>query len=68
MLDKEILSVRELATFLDISEGAVRNMVCKCQLPYYKPFGKVYFKKEEIMKIVQEARVSSVDELIQARS
>ena len=54
---KEVLSVRELALFLDISEGTVRNMVCRNAIPFYKPFGKVYFLKEDIMKIITEAKV-----------
>lgn len=68
MTEKEIMSVRELALFLDITEGTVRNMVCRNEIPYYKPHGKVYFLKEEIMKIILDARVASIDEQVKART
>lgn len=48
MSSKNVLSVKEAALMLDVSESRVRHLVCDSTLPYYRQGKKIYFKKTEI--------------------
>lgn len=63
-MEKEILSVSEVAELLGSTEGSIRKMVQRCQLPYYKPFGKLLFKRSEIMEIIEAAHVPSAAQIV----
>ena len=62
---KEMLTIDEAASYLEMSKSYLYIMTCKKQIPYYKPFGKVIlFKVSENEKIINDSRVSSINELI----
>ena len=45
---KNVLSVREAALMLDISDSRVRHPMSEKALPHYKQDKKLYLKKSEI--------------------
>lgn len=62
---KEMLTVEDTALLTGFKATYIRKMAQEGRLPYYKPFGKqLFFKKSEIMQLLQEKRVPSVAELV----
>ena len=60
-----LVNVKQLRHMLGFKPAYVRKLVQEGQIPYYKPFGKVIlFKVSEIEKIINDSRVSSINELI----
>lgn len=59
----DFLTVKEASQMLGLSKGTLYNMICRNQIPYYQPRGKVYFKKEEILQWIERGRVSSNEEI-----
>ena len=54
-----------MSEMLGFKPAHVRKLVQEGQIPYYKPFGKVIlFKVSENEKIINDSRVSSINELI----
>lgn len=60
---KEVLSVKEAALILGISESRVRHLVSDKEIPHYKKGVKTYFKKSELTAWQLETRVPSNAEL-----
>lgn len=59
----EFLSTEEVAIFLRILTKSgkpcvarVRNLVNQGRLPFYKPFGRLLFKKAEIEKLIDSSK------------
>ena len=64
VIQKPIMSVDELAVYLDLSPSYIRKMTHNREIPYYKPNGKkLYFNKEEIDEWVLSSRVMTNEEL-----
>jgi|LSQX01.3.fsa_nt_gb excisionase family DNA binding protein len=58
------LTVQQVAELLDLQPSTIYQMVWKKTIPYYKPFGRrLYFKKEEILEILNKGRIHSQTEL-----
>lgn len=64
VVQKNIMSVEDLAMYLDLSPTYIRKMTHNREIPYYKPNGKkLYFLKEEIDEWVLSSRVMTSEEL-----
>lgn len=57
------LSAKEAAMYLRIFRGdgspcveRIRNLVSKGQIPFYKPFGRLLFKRSELESMVESSR------------
>lgn len=48
VLLKNVWSVSDLASVLDLSESRIRHMAADGLFPYYKQKGCLYFRREEI--------------------
>lgn len=47
--NKEIMSFREAASYLDVSESLLYKLTSKKQIRFYKPNnGKIYFKRVDL--------------------
>ena len=51
-LNDEVLSVAEVARMLDKTEGAVKKMCYRGQLPHRKQQRSYYFSKKEITEFI----------------
>lgn len=60
---KTVLTVKDLALLLGISEDRIRHLVCDKEIPYYKQGTKVYFKKSEIEDWQLAKRIPTIAEL-----
>lgn len=61
--DSDLLTVKEAASFLRIlrrdgspCEERVRNLVNAKKLPYYKPFGRLLFRRTELNHLVEASK------------
>jgi len=61
-LKPELLTVKELAEWLKVSEMDVYKMVTKRRIPF-KRFGKLYrFDKEEILHWIEDCSLEEAEE------
>lgn len=60
---KNVLSVKEAALMLDVSESRVRHLVCDSTLPYYRQGKKIYFKKTDIESWMLNERIPCKSEI-----
>lgn len=57
------LSAKEAAIYLRIfrKDGSpcverLRNLVCQSKVPFYKPFGRLLFKRSELKSLIESSR------------
>lgn len=55
---KEWLSNREAMEFLDLSKATLQRYRSDGTLPYSKLGGNVYYRREDLLRILQEGRVN----------
>lgn len=48
------------ASILNISQRYLYELVRQRKIPFYKPYGKLIFKQEEILEIVNSSKVQSI--------
>lgn len=63
VLLKNVWSVSDLASVLDLSESRIRHMAADGLFPYYKQKGCLYFRREEIEAWLTTHRHESQDEI-----
>lgn len=60
----EVLDVQDVALLIKRSEGAIRNMVSKREIPHYKnERGNVTFRKSEIEEWQLGKRIPTIEEI-----
>ena len=66
ILQKKVLTFKEAAKFIDVSESHLYLLTSKSLIPHYKPNGKkIYFKKSDLDNYIFRNRKSSDSELEQ---
>lgn len=61
--NEEILSLKEAAEFLKLSESCMYKKTSSKQIPHYVPGGKkIYFKKSELENWILSHKVDSINE------
>lgn len=64
ILKKEILTLEEVAWYLNFSKSSIYKLTSKREIPFYSPGGKkLYFKKSEIDDWIYKSKVTPNDEL-----
>lgn len=56
-LKGHLVTPSQLAEILGITRESVYSLKAQRKLPFYKPFGTVYFDLNEIMEIIKDSRV-----------
>lgn len=41
--------------------GRIRNLVCQRRIPFYKPFGRLLFKRPELDRFVEMTRKEAIN-------
>ena len=54
--DKVWLTASDVAQYLSISVGTVRNFVYQGKIPYYKPHGRLLFKKADLDVLIEKSK------------
>ena len=60
---KEALTTEELSVFTGLSKDRIRHLVMEKKIPYYKPKGRLYFRKSEIEGWMLSNRMAPDDEI-----
>lgn len=60
---KEVLTTEDLSLMTGMSKDHIRHLVCERAIPYYKPSGRLYFKKSEIEEWMLQNRVPTQAEV-----
>lgn len=63
-MTQQFIKAAQAAELLGIRVGYLRKLCHLHQIPYYKPFGKMlYFKEEEILELINKAKVATSEEI-----
>lgn len=60
---KEALTTEELSVFTGLSKDRIRHLVSDGEIPYYKPKGRLFFKKSEIEGWMLSNRIAPDNEI-----
>ena len=53
--NKDILNMKEVCQFLDISQSMLYKLTCNGEIPHFKPRGKIiFFEKKELVKWIKK--------------
>lgn len=63
--EKEVLNVDEAASVLNLAKQTVYTLTHKRDIPFFKRGKKLYFKRSEILKWIDEGKKKSVAEMQQ---
>ena len=63
--EKKWMTTSELAKYLTLAKGTIRNWVCQNKIPYYKQYGKLYFNIQEIDNWMMASKVEAIHFLSQ---
>ena len=63
--ENDFLNLKDTAKFLDLATQTIYGLTCRREIPFYKKGKKLYFKKSELEKWLEDGRKSSQDELKQ---
>ena len=56
---KEILNMKDVCQYLDISQSLLYKLTCTCEIPHFKPRGKmIFFEKKEIIAWIKRNKVN----------
>lgn len=62
-LEKDFLTVEDVSRKLGITKGAVYNLTCMRQIPYFKRGGRIYFDAKELDAWIRTDRRKTIKEL-----
>lgn len=56
---KDILNMKEVCQYLDISQSLLYKLTCNGEIPHFKPRGKIiFFEKKELIKWIKNNGVT----------
>jgi hypothetical protein len=61
--DSPYLDIKQTVEFLKVSKSQVEKISADRIIPVYKPAGKVYFLKSDLLKYIEGGRMKSISEL-----
>lgn len=61
---KDVLTTKDVAILTGMSESHIRHLVMRREIPFYKPQGRLYFKKSEIEDWMLQDRHPSIYEQV----
>lgn len=63
LLRKEVLTVNEAAWYMDLSKPTLYKLTSENKITFYKPSGKVYFKRTDCDKFMLTNKQSTEQDL-----
>ena len=65
---KDILNMKEVCQYLDISQSLLYKLTCSGEIPHFKPRGKmIFFEKKELIEWIKKINLLS-SEIIKGSS
>lgn len=62
--EPDLLTVKEVAKFLSLTESTIYAKVREGNLPYMKEGKRLYFSRQELIEYLKENRQTPIDEVI----
>lgn len=57
---KDILNMKEVCQYLDISQSLLYKLTCSGEIPHFKPRGKmIFFEKKELIEWIKKGNLLS---------
>ena len=57
---KDILNMKEVCKYLDISQSLLYKLTCSVEIPHFKPRGKmIFFEKKELIEWIKKSNLLS---------
>lgn len=57
---KDILNMKEVCQYLDISQSLLYKLTCSGEIPHFKPRGKmIFFEKKELIERIKKSNLLS---------
>ncbi|WP_337579155.1 helix-turn-helix domain-containing protein [Prevotella pectinovora] len=57
---KDILNMKEVCKYLDISQSLLYKLTCSGEIPHFKPRGKmIFFEKKELIEWIKKSNLLS---------
>ena len=57
---KDILNMKEVCQYLDISQSLMYKLTCSGEIPHFKPRGKmIFFEKKELIEWIKKGNLLS---------
>lgn len=57
---KDILNMKEVCQYLDISQSLLYKLTCTGEIPHFKPCGKmIFFEKKELIEWIKKSNLLS---------
>ena len=57
---KDILNMKEVCQYLDISQSLLYKLTCSGEIPHFKPRGKmIFFEKKELIEWIKKSNLLS---------
>ena len=57
---KDILNMKEVCQYLDISQSLLFKLTCSGEIPHFKPRGKmIFFEKKELIEWIKKSNLLS---------
>lgn len=57
---KDILNMKEVCQYLDISQSHLYKLTCSGEIPHFKPRGKmIFFEKKELIEWIKKSNLLS---------
>ena len=57
---KDILNMKEVCQYLDISQSLLYKLTCNGEIPHFKPRGKmIFFEKKELIEWIKKSNLLS---------
>lgn len=57
---KDILNMKEVCQYLDISQSLLYKLTCSGEIPHFKPRGKmIFFEKNELIEWIKKSNLLS---------
>ena len=59
-MTKDILNMKEVCQYLDISQSLLYKLTCSGEIPHFKPRGKmIFFEKKELIEWIKKSNLLS---------
>lgn len=59
---KDILNMKEVCQYLDISQSLLYKLTCSGEIPHFKPRGKmIFFEKKELIEWIKKSNLLSFE-------
>lgn len=61
-MTKEFLSFKEAVELLSMSSSTLYKLTANKKIPFYKPKGKIFFNRNDLIEYITNSKVECVDE------